>query len=301
MSVTDSPKQKRAMHRSPNYPMVSLREAIEKARAIYNEDKRAFTTPDVIAKHLGFSQHAGGPGGRAMSALRQYGLLEESGGKSRISERAYTLIQYPVDSPERVQAVKAAIREPNLFAELFAEFNGALPSDAALNSSLLKRGFNPDVIGNVIRVLRETVSLDDTQNVEHHSIQIGSYVQWESQGTEQFDKPKRVTGLSDDGKFVFVEGTKTGFPIGQIIETIPFLLTEESEQRGRLGAKRQPPKPGMNNDVFTLSEGEVVLRWPKHMSPESYQDFKDWLELITRKVKRSVETKEEREASEKAD
>lgn len=54
-----------------------------------------------------------------------------------------------------------------------------------------------------------------------------------------------------------------------------------------------PPKPlaaraGMNQDTFTLDEGQVVLQWPARISPESYADLKDWLDLMARKVKRAV-------------
>ena len=65
----------------------------------------------------------------------------------------------------------------------------------------------------------------------------------------------------------------------------------EKETGGKPLIKRLQPKPGMNNEVFALAEGEVVLQWPNQMSPESYEDFKDWLELITRKAKRMVEKK----------
>jgi hypothetical protein len=46
----------------------------------------------------------------------------------------------------------------------------------------------------------------------------------------------------------------------------------------------------MKQEVFTLSEGDVVLQWPSEMSPESYTDFKDWLDLIARKVQRAAQT-----------
>jgi hypothetical protein len=52
-----------------------------------------------------------------------------------------------------------------------------------------------------------------------------------------------------------------------------------------------PPqqKPGMNNEVFALAEGEVTLQWPTNMSPESYEDFKEWLNLLAKKIKRTVD------------
>jgi hypothetical protein len=45
----------------------------------------------------------------------------------------------------------------------------------------------------------------------------------------------------------------------------------------------------MKQDTFTLDEGQVILRWPSQMSAESYEYFKDWLDLITRKAKRASE------------
>ncbi len=43
----------------------------------------------------------------------------------------------------------------------------------------------------------------------------GQYVQWTSHGQDQLNKPKRVTKVSNDGQFVFVEGNNTGIPIAE--------------------------------------------------------------------------------------
>lgn len=53
--------------------------------------------------------------------------------------------------------------------------------------------------------------------------------------------------------------------------------------------KQPAPRIGMNSDTFTLDEGQVVLQWPVKMSPESYEDFKSWLDLVSRKAKRAAE------------
>lgn len=47
-------------------------------------------------------------------------------------------------------------------------------------------------------------------------------------------------------------------------------------------------KPGMNQDTLTLDEGQVVLQWPASISPENYEDLKDWLDLMSRRIKRAV-------------
>ena len=48
----------------------------------------------------------------------------------------------------------------------------------------------------------------------------------------------------------------------------------------------------MNNEVFTLEEGDVVFQWPSKLSPESFADFEAWLQIILRKAKRAVGTKD---------
>jgi len=289
--TTTGTKQKRSIHRSPSYPAFPLKEAIDKARTIYDEEKRSYTTPEVIAKHLGFAQHIGGPGGRTMAALRAYGFLEETAAGTRLSDQAYHLIKFPAESPEYASALKNAIRKPSIFNDLLSQYPEGLPSDETLRSNLLRRGFNPESIGDVIRIFRETISLDSSQNVSYPSIQVGDYVQWESQGMLQFPKPQRVTRFSEDGKFAFFDGSNTGVPVAELEKAAP---SDESEDDGKpFAIRRAPPKPGMNNDVFTLNEGDVVLQWPSKMSPESFEDFKDWLDLITRKAKRAVEKKDD--------
>ena len=46
---------------------------------------------------------------------------------------------------------------------------------------------------------------------------------------------------------------------------------------------------GTKQDTFTLDEGPVVLQWPSQLSETSYEDFKDWIELQLRKIKRSIQ------------
>lgn len=44
----------------------------------------------------------------------------------------------------------------------------------------------------------------------------------------------------------------------------------------------------MRQDTFTLEEGTVILHWPGRLSRESYDDLKDWLEIMGRKMERAV-------------
>ncbi|MBZ5491470.1 MAG: hypothetical protein LAO76_11115 [Acidobacteriia bacterium] len=155
---SENEKSKRKVHRSPSYPAFDLGEAIQKAEAVYKAEKRTATTSEVIASHVGYSQ-ATGPGGRAVSALRQYGLLEENAGRYRISDLGYTLVHFSRDSEEWKRAVVDASRRPVLFKELLEKYGEELPSDATLKNELLSRGFNPAAVSDVVTIFRNTMSL----------------------------------------------------------------------------------------------------------------------------------------------
>lgn len=159
--------EKRKVHRSPSYPVFGLKEAIEKTKLIYDAEKRSATTPEVIASHLGYSQ-ANGPGGRAVSALRQFGLIEESNGKYRVSDWGYTLVHYDRESAEWKAAVTKAVKQPTLFKEVTEQYPDGLPSDGTLKNELLKKEFNPSVISDVIAVLRGSLSLAEGVDVAYN-------------------------------------------------------------------------------------------------------------------------------------
>lgn len=166
--ANETEREKRKIHRSPSYPVFDLAEAIQKADAVYGGEKRSATTADVVASHLGYSK-AQGPGGRAVSALRQYGLLEDTNGKCRISDRGYTLIQYDRNSREWRAAAKEAATLPTLFHELADEYSGGLPSDATLRNDLLRKGFNPGAIQDVVSIFRSTMSLAGNEGAVYNS------------------------------------------------------------------------------------------------------------------------------------
>ena len=49
----------------------------------------------------------------------------------------------------------------------------------------------------------------------------------------------------------------------------------------------------MQEDIYSLPEGRVVIQWPSELTPESIQDVKDWLKLVKRKISRSPAPKGE--------
>ena len=52
--------------------------------------------------------------------------------------------------------------------------------------------------------------------------------------------------------------------------------------------KRPPQDVLLRHDVFSLTEGDVTIQWPAILAQESVQDIADWLDIVKRKIGRSV-------------
>jgi phage FluMu protein Com len=302
-STVPDTKEKKARHRSPNYPAVSLRDAVDRVRKLYEKDGKAGAPPELAAVHIGFAS-AHGQAMAALAALKKFGLVETVNGRLAPSQRAIEVLNLPEADLRRLQALKDAALSPAIYSDLAKAYcKTGFPSDDTLQSELVTyKGFNRSAVAGFVKDFKDTLDfagLSDLPKLKLQiedrkpQVEIGDYVQWASQGTDQFEKPHKVRALSEDRGFVFVDGSQTGIPIEQVTRcNLP-----AEEQFGERSAevapvpaalKRLPPKPGVRSDVFTLDEGEVILQWPSQMSAESYDDFKAWLDLIAKKAKRTV-------------
>ncbi|MFP5501819.1 MAG: hypothetical protein ACLGIN_04965 [Candidatus Sericytochromatia bacterium] len=147
-----------AGERSPNYPIISLAEGVNRVSAIYERERTHAADKDVIAKDLGFGSLNGASRG-IISALRKYGLLIEEDDQLKVSTDALDILLHSPGRPERLNALTKAAFSPPLFAELRGIFGMSLPSDENLRAHLIKRGFNPNTVTNVIASYRDTVSM----------------------------------------------------------------------------------------------------------------------------------------------
>jgi hypothetical protein len=156
--------------RSPNYPVLSLVDAIAKARDLYEQDKKAAVNIESAVKAWGYnSLH--GASLRALSALRQYGLLDDTAPKTvKLSGRALTILLEPDGSPERALAISEAANAPTAFADLVAQYPDGLPSDASVISGLVRNGsFNEDAARGLIAALRDTMALVEREGARNTS------------------------------------------------------------------------------------------------------------------------------------
>lgn len=151
-----------AKARSPSYPAISLKEALEKINQIYERDYQNPIPKAVVASHMGY----GGLNGKSLgvlAALSKFGLLEGRGNESRVTDLAVKIIAHPHGTPERAEAIKEAAEKPELFNELNARFQNGKASDQAIRSHLLTQKFIPAGADALIRSYRETKQLVDSE------------------------------------------------------------------------------------------------------------------------------------------
>ena len=141
--------------RSPNYPALSLSEAVQRAQLVFDKQNLHGAPRDVLAVSMGYNS-LNGASATAISALVKYGLLDGRADDIRLSERAKRILFADNDS-EKVEALREAAVEPTLFRELSEKFPGTAPSDDVLRNYLLRKGFGPGAVSAVIRCYRETL------------------------------------------------------------------------------------------------------------------------------------------------
>jgi hypothetical protein len=175
---------------------------------------------------------------------------------------------------------------------------------------LIEHGFVDTTVDSFIRDYKRTIAFagllsedrakkeDESGGESKTEFKVGDYVQWESMGTWQFPVPLRIKSFSDDMEYAFVEGYNTGIPTKELLAqpaptSVDAIVTQPPAKHEVITTLPLSNGATMRQDVFSLAEGTVTIQWPSTLSPDSYQDFSDWLEILKRKIGRVVEAKTE--------
>ena len=255
---------KRKVVRSPKAPSINLEDALKKAEAFYDKEPAHSAPAEVVRKHIGYSASSG-IGKAALASLRGFGLVEKRGKRLALSPKALAIIRdRRPGSNDRADAIRSAAMQPKVHADVLDHFGGKVPSDENLRYYLL---------------------------AEKAFTEKGA-----DQFIEQFKATVAFAGFTDGDILPSDESAASGGePAGlsQLAITGGFQPGKDERRPLRPPAPRSDaltPIPTMNQDTFTLDEGKVVLQWPASISAESYEDLKDWLDLMGRRVKRAVVT-----------
>jgi hypothetical protein len=150
--------------RSPSFPFISLPEAVERARTLYDAARRGAVSPDAAAQQWGYSPKSSG-GKQTIAALRAFGLLEGEGAV-RLTDRAVHILLND-SSEERDRLLRLAALSPPVFERLWDRYGPDLPSDQGLQTYLVvDLGFNANAVVDVIRGYKKTLDFAKLLKVE---------------------------------------------------------------------------------------------------------------------------------------
>ena len=130
----------------PSFPMIDLQAAVNKVQTLWLEIGANSASRDVIAKMIGYSS-LNGTAITALSALHQYGLIENTHGTSwRASPIAGSIFEAE-SKEERLNATRIAFLKPTIFKGIYEEF-GNLAGDVRKSIDASKyletKGFNSE-------------------------------------------------------------------------------------------------------------------------------------------------------------
>jgi hypothetical protein len=266
------PKKRRT--RSPLYPAFNLQEALNKARELYDGIHQHKTDMNAAAEHWGIKPTSSAVA-QNVSALKQFRLLQDTGGSGedrevRLSETALDILLHEPPHLGRRAAIKTAALSPKLHAELWAMYGGNLPpADSAIRSFLLRhKNFNPGAVDDFIKQFRETIVFAELNENDK--------IPEEEDGRNTGDSVARP-----------VKPSAWSEPLPKTPPPPPPAAPQPQ--------RRLPVQAGIKEDLYALNSGQVIIQWPEKIDPEEIDDLEGWLQIVIRKVKRSVRAEEDRQ------
>lgn len=144
--------------RSPRYPRISLKDAIEHTRTFYRGVHRSLIDTNSAYRVLGFAGKSGSSA-TALGAMRQFGLVDGLRGDLKVSELALRILE-PANDSELSHAITEAAQNPEVFQRVLKQFDGNIPTvDEPIRSFLIRQlDFSGGGADDCIASLRQTYS-----------------------------------------------------------------------------------------------------------------------------------------------
>jgi hypothetical protein len=142
--------------RSPNYPAIPLREAVELVQRFFQAEGKTTVDGETVAKAFGYGS-ANGTSRTKLGALKQYGLMQ--GRMDRIAITPLGIrICHPESDDEYLEALREAARNSEVLASLI-ETHLAASENAVVSHLIKSRSFTPEGARLLARSFKDTVSL----------------------------------------------------------------------------------------------------------------------------------------------
>lgn len=268
---------------------MALKPAIERARQLHSKALHHAVGVKVLGESWGLKESSSGLWSFA-AALLHFGLLKDEGTgdkrKFQLTDVALRIIKdADPNSSKRSEAIGKAALAPVIHRELWEKYGDASNiSDVLLKNYLTldradegKAPFSDDAAEDLIKEYKDTISFaglsktatisepdeekastpngDNSLKIEDLA-KVGDLVQVEIDGVLQLAKPTRVRAVQEhEGQtWVFVEGSETGIPMGQIN------VIERSAADSPKSPSIQPPTLPLTSTYRGTNEPSVTER-----------------------------------------
>jgi hypothetical protein len=137
--------------------MISLEEAIQKVKVLWDEDKNNPIPLEAVYENLGY-RSKGGYAARVIAALKKFGLIFEKQDDIILTNEAVDLMIHNNSDVEYIETLKKLAIKPVIYEKIYNDNNGSIPSDSALKIRLIKDySFNPESVTDFIITFRKTL------------------------------------------------------------------------------------------------------------------------------------------------
>ena len=144
------------LERSRRYPATSLRDSVAMLDQVYKGVGLSGGSRETLAHALGH-QSLNGTSKRKIATLVQFGLIEKDGERYRVSELGRRVL-IPIDDGERRSALAEAVRQPALFSEVGAAYDGEPVPSMLANLIARQYGILPQASTEVASNFLESVA-----------------------------------------------------------------------------------------------------------------------------------------------
>jgi hypothetical protein len=153
-----TPAKAKKKPNSPKAPGTSLRTAVAEVTKIYQAYSHGTFQRGEMANALGMSSGSGAFMGKA-ATLKEYGLIDETGGSARVSDLFKAILSAPIGSNELKRHALQAVRTPAVFARLLAQFGSKVPDVGVIALRLeTQERFNRERAAAVATALRTSLA-----------------------------------------------------------------------------------------------------------------------------------------------
>lgn len=162
-AATTPPDPKKKRDRSPSYPFISLRKAVERAKEFAAKESKHPARVSVAAAHWGFKAKSSG-GIQTIAAMKTFGLMEDVGSgvdrQVKLTDVAQRILgDERVVSEERDKLIKEAALKPKIHRDLFEKWGVDFPSHETFRTYLkLDKLFADGALEDVITEYKDTLA-----------------------------------------------------------------------------------------------------------------------------------------------